>query len=66
MAEQCTPILVQNSKTNEWYIVTSWHKPGHPKTKYNITGQIHHVIGNAIELFVKHMEAEAKKVEGTS
>jgi hypothetical protein len=61
MAEQCIPTLVQNSTTNEWYIVTSWHKKDHPKTKYNVTPQMHHVIGNAIEQFVKHIEAEAKK-----
>ncbi|GEM_PF-3180299 len=61
MAIQCNPTLIQNSQTNEWYIVTSWHKKGHPKTKYNITPQMHHVIGTAIDSFVKHVEAEAKK-----
>lgn len=66
MAEQCAPTLVQNSQTNEWYIVTSWHKKDHPKTKYNITSQMHHVIGSAIEQFVKHVEAEAKKVEANA
>jgi hypothetical protein len=63
MAEQCTPTLVQNAQTNEWYIVTSWHKKDHPKTKYNITNQMHHIIGSAIEQFVRHVESEAKKLE---
>ena len=63
MAEQTTPTLVQNHETGRWYIVTSWHKPGHPKKKYEVTGQIHHIIGSSIEAFVQHMEAEAKKAE---
>lgn len=62
MAQQCIPALVQNSGTNEWYIVTSWHKKDHPKTKYNITKQMHHIIGSAIEQFVQHVESEAKKI----
>lgn len=66
MAQQCIPTLVQNSVTNEWYIVTSWHKKDHPKTKYNITSQMHHVIGSAIEQFMKHMETEATEATKVS
>ena len=65
MAEQCIPTIVQNRDTNGWFIVTSWHKKDHPKTKYNITHQMHHIIGEVIEQFVKNVEAEAKKAPET-
>lgn len=63
MATQSTPVLAQNQTTKRWYVVTSWHKPGHPKTKYDVTDQIHKIQMATIEGFVKHMEEEAKKQE---
>lgn len=63
MGEQTTPTLFQSKETGHWNIVTSWHKPRHPKKKYDVSAQIHHIIGTSIESFMKHMEEEAQKAK---
>jgi len=63
MAEPCIPTLVQSSKSSEWFIVTSWHKKDHPKTKYNVTPQIQHIIETSVNNFVQYMREQVAKGE---